>query len=213
MVEIQEELLRIGIPFGEESNRIRCFQPVINIAVTAGLKELTEMNDPAIVDFDAEGPVPEALKDNMSYLNALRSDPVYRARGLVRACRASGQRRDNFEEAVNKFLGDPKQGEIAWHALNTPTLQILQDIRRFLEVAHVVQEIVSAEKTPTLSVVLPMYEQLIIMLKDLAKDLVFIAHGIKATIEKLEEYLAMSCRTKMYSLAMSTMFFSEYMSL
>ncbi|KAJ6509621.1 hypothetical protein DFH09DRAFT_942511, partial [Mycena vulgaris] len=76
------------------------------------------------------------------------------------------------------------------------------DIRRFLQVPHIVQEIVSAEKTPTLSIVLPMYEKLIVMLRDLAKDLDVISHAINATIKKLEEYLGKSRRTKMYALAM-----------
>lgn len=82
------------------------------------------------------------------------------------------------------------------------TLRVLQDIRRFLEIFHLVQEIVSAEKTPTLSVVLPLYEKLIVMLNDLAKELGEISHAIKASVEKLEEYLAVSRCTKIYSLAM-----------
>jgi hypothetical protein len=57
-------------------------------------------------------------------------------------------------------------------------------------VPHIVQEIVSAEKTPTLSVVLPIYEKLIIMLKNLWAQLPEIAHTITASVEKLEEYLA-----------------------
>jgi hypothetical protein len=40
------------------------------------------------------------------------------------------------------------------------------------------------------------------MLNDLAKELGEISHAIKASVEKLEEYLAVSRRTKIYSLAM-----------
>ncbi|KAJ7667875.1 ribonuclease H-like domain-containing protein [Mycena polygramma] len=94
------------------------------------------------------------------------------------------------------------QEEIAHHSFDAVSLRVLQDIRRFLEVFHVVQEIVSAEKTPTLSIVLPMYEKLIIMLNDLAKDLDVISHAIKASVDKLEEYLSLSRRTKIYTLAM-----------
>ncbi|KAJ6614513.1 ribonuclease H-like domain-containing protein, partial [Mycena sp. CBHHK59/15] len=104
--------------------------------------------------------------------------------------------------AVDKFLDDPKQDEISWHRLSPMTLQVLGDIRRFLQVLHLVQEIVSAEKTPTLSYVLPLYEQLIIILKDLAKELPKLSLGINATIRKLEEYFHMSRRTKLYGLAM-----------
>ncbi|KAJ7617525.1 hypothetical protein DFH06DRAFT_1012501 [Mycena polygramma] len=104
--------------------------------------------------------------------------------------------------AVDKFLDDPAQDEISWHRLSPMTLKVLQDIRRLLQIPHVVQEIVSAEKTPTLSVVLPMYEKLILMLKDLRRELDELSIGIDAMIRKLEEYLNMSRRTKVYSLAM-----------
>ncbi|KAJ7790430.1 hypothetical protein B0H14DRAFT_2396434 [Mycena olivaceomarginata] len=104
--------------------------------------------------------------------------------------------------AIDKFLNAPEQEDIAHHSFDAMTLRVLQDIRRFLEIFHLVQEIVSAEKTPTLSVVLPLYEKLIVMLNDLAKELGEISHAIKASVEKLEEYLAVSRRTKIYSLAM-----------
>ncbi|KAJ7930270.1 hypothetical protein B0H13DRAFT_1595504, partial [Mycena leptocephala] len=105
-------------------------------------------------------------------------------------------------QAMDKFLDDPKQDEISWHRLSPITLKVLQDIRRFLQIPHIVQEIVSAEKTPTLSVVLLMYKKLIIMLKDLRNQLDELSLGINATIRKLEEYLNMSRRTKVYGLAM-----------
>lgn len=81
-------------------------------------------------------------------------------------------------------------------------LRVLDDIRTFLRVPHIVQEIVSAEKTPTLSIVLPIYEKLIVMLKNLQAQLPEIAHAIGASVEKLEEYLTYSRRTKIYALAM-----------
>lgn len=85
-------------------------------------------------------------------------------------------------------------------------LQVLGDVRRFLFIPHVVQEIVSAEKTPTLSVVLPLYEKLIIMLRDLKRELPKLAHAISASISKLDEYLGLSRRTKVYALAIGKYF-------
>ncbi|KAJ7190457.1 hypothetical protein GGX14DRAFT_382146, partial [Mycena pura] len=206
-----------------------CFPHVVNIAVKTGLKELIELPDyqPDIVLDNNGNMIPQS------------------ARSLVTACRASGQRRDAFENtikegnkeggfgdprevlrvvgllkvetrwsatflmmdrstwcAVNTFLDDPKQDEISWRRLSAVELKVLEDIRRFLQVPHIVQEIVSAEKTPTLSMVLPMYENLILMLKQLAKELDELSIGINASIRKLEEYLNMSRRTKMYALAM-----------
>ncbi|KAJ7894679.1 ribonuclease H-like domain-containing protein [Mycena olivaceomarginata] len=211
---------------------IRCFPHVINLAVKAGLKEVTEL----------PGYEPDI------YWDALKLDPVAAARKLVTACRASGQRRDTFEDtieqgnaaggfgdppeilrvvgllkdvdtrwsatflmidrlleqyqAVDRFLNAPAQDEIAHHSFDAMTLRVLSDIRRFLEVFHVVQEIVSAQKTPTLSMVLPLYENLIVMLRNLATDLDEISHAIEASIRKLEDYLSLSRRTRMYSLAM-----------
>lgn len=91
------------------------------------------------------------------------------------------------------------------------TLRVLGDIRRVLEVFHVVQEVVSAQKTPTLSMVLPLYENLIVMLKNLATELGEISHAINASIHKLEDYLSFSRRTRIYSLAMGNIiFFQRY---
>ncbi|KAJ7468180.1 hypothetical protein FB451DRAFT_1039951 [Mycena latifolia] len=81
-------------------------------------------------------------------------------------------------------------------------LQVLRDIRQFLQVPHVVQELVSAEKTPTLSIVLPLYERLIIMLRDFKRQLPKLGHAISAAIRKLEEYLALSRRAPIYASAM-----------
>ncbi|KAJ7862365.1 hypothetical protein B0H14DRAFT_2251944, partial [Mycena olivaceomarginata] len=64
-------------------------------------------------------------------------------------------------QAVEKFLDDPIQKQMSWHRLTPATLKTLEDIRQFLQVPHLVQEIVSGEKTPILSYVPPLYGQLI----------------------------------------------------
>jgi hypothetical protein len=201
----------------------------------------------------------------------LKEDVVSAARTLVTACRASGQRQEDFQntisegnetggwgnppkalrnvvllrdvdtrwssifrmidrvlelyevfflylflqeysstlvlQAIEEFLMKPKHQEISHHVLSDMALHVLDDIRTFLHVPHIVQEIVSAEKTLTLSIVLPIYEKLIIMLKNLQAQLPEIAHAINASMEKLEEYLAYSRRTKIYVLAMGISFF------
>ena len=92
------------------------------------------------------------------------------------------------------------------HTFTAIDIQVLCDVREFLYVFHVVQELVSAEKTPMLSIVLPMYEKLIIMLGDLKKKIPELSHAISASISKLEEYLTKSRTSKIYSLAMGTLF-------
>ncbi|KZP07599.1 hypothetical protein FIBSPDRAFT_707160, partial [Athelia psychrophila] len=72
----------------------------------------------------------------------------------------------------------------------------------FLQVPHVVQELVSAEKTPTLSLILPMYEQLIGMLQDLKFELPKLGHAIEAARVKLDEYMEKTRKTPMHVFAM-----------
>ena len=65
------------------------------------------------------------------------------------------------------------------------------------------QELVSAEKTPTLSVVLPLYERLIGMLKKIARIYPKIAHAILFSAEKLDKYMGYSRQSRIYAIAMS----------
>ncbi|KAJ7189942.1 hypothetical protein GGX14DRAFT_382718 [Mycena pura] len=56
--------------------------------------------------------IPQLLRDNVAYWQALFHDPVGSARSLVTACRASGQRRDAFEDTIKEGnkeggFGDP----------------------------------------------------------------------------------------------------------
>lgn len=92
--------------------------------------------------------------------------------------------------------------DLSDYAFTEAQITVLEDIRLFLQVFHYVQELVSAEKTPTLSLVLPLYEILVTMLKDLVLKKPKLAHAVKESIAKLEEYLNISRGTKMYSLAM-----------
>lgn len=93
------------------------------------------------------------------------------------------------------------QEDISYLQLSGLELKVLADIREFLYIPHIVQELVSGQKTPTLSLVLPLYEKLIVALKGLQHQLPNISHAIAASIRKLEEYLTMSRRTKVYALA------------
>jgi hypothetical protein len=95
-----------------------------------------------------------------------------------------------------------EHADIADLVLNDMDLQVLSDIHKFLNVFHTVQQIVSAEKTPTLSIVIPIYEQLISMLTNLKKHIPNLVHAIDASIDKLREYMEKARSTKMYVLAM-----------
>ncbi len=83
----------------------------------------------------------------------------------------------------------PEHSDIADLVLNDMDLQVLSDIRKFLNVFHTAQQIVSAEKTPTLSIMILIYEQLISMLTNLKKHIPNLIHAINAAIDKLKEYM------------------------
>ncbi|KII88822.1 hypothetical protein PLICRDRAFT_110575, partial [Plicaturopsis crispa FD-325 SS-3] len=107
-----------------------------------------------------------------------------------------------LHQAIERYLHD--HTDVDTHALEEKELQVLADILTFLQIPHCVQEIVSAEKTPTLTIVLPLYEKLITVLNALkVHKLPKLSHAISGCVQKLEEYLNLSRRTKMYSLAMS----------
>ncbi|KAH9930790.1 hypothetical protein B0H21DRAFT_677483, partial [Amylocystis lapponica] len=107
--------------------------------------------------------------------------------------------------AIARFLNDLKHDDLHCHALNQKQMQVLDEIHQFLQLPHVVQELLSAEMTPTLSQALPAYEKLLRGLKGMLAPgkLGKLAHGISASIDKLQEYMLHARPTRMYSLAMS----------
>ncbi|EIW78981.1 hypothetical protein CONPUDRAFT_32096, partial [Coniophora puteana RWD-64-598 SS2] len=214
----------------------RCFPHVVNIAVKAGLSQLTQLSV-----FDDED-LQETLNDSV------RTDVVNRCRGLVSAIRKSGRRRDDLQasvDAVNAlvdaetdlidldsaiphlelitdvetrwsstfFLIDRvlhlypaidhylQSHQFVHEGLSPADLRVLADIRTFLVVPHAAQELVSAQKTSTLSVVLPIYEELLDLLHMAAESLPLIAPAINRSIKKLQEYLTLSRKSRLYALA------------
>ncbi|KAG5633596.1 hypothetical protein H0H81_006628, partial [Sphagnurus paluster] len=84
-------------------------------------------------------------------------------------------------------------------------LKTLREIKQFLEIPHAVQELVSAEQTPTLTVALPAYEQLLAMFKLFKNNPLDanIIEAIDASIEKLETCLEKTRNTCVYAIALS----------
>jgi len=82
----------------------------------------------------------------------------------------------------------------------------LVDIHQILQAAHTCQELLSAEKCPTLSVALPIYERLVAHWTALTETIPELAHYIRLGIGKIMEYVAMGRRTRVYALAMSKIY-------
>jgi hypothetical protein len=82
--------------------------------------------------------------------------------------------------------------------------EVLNHIHQILEIPHKCQELLAAEKTPTLSLALPVYEALVLMWKGLAKEIPELSHYIGLGIGKIMEYVSKGRRSRIYALAMST---------
>ncbi|CAE6344915.1 unnamed protein product [Rhizoctonia solani] len=82
--------------------------------------------------------------------------------------------------------------------------EVLQDICSILSVLHHAQELLSAEKTPTLALALPVYEALIDALDNCISESKFpeLSYAIKCAIHKLEAYVAKARNLPVYTLAM-----------
>ena len=115
-------------------------------------------------------------------------------------------------QAIEIFLNKAKQTEIAKHALSITDLEVLRDICKFLEIPHAVQELLSAEKTPTIPMTIPMYESLVEMYKLLQTSQPRLEPAISAAISKIQEYVQKSRKTRVYALAMSAFHFIQAFS-
>jgi hypothetical protein len=60
-------------------------------------------------------------------------------------------------QAINAFIHQPKYRKLTKHELDNVQQKALCNVHEWLRILHSVQELVSAEKTPTLSVVLTAY--------------------------------------------------------
>lgn len=112
--------------------------------------------------------------------------------------------------AINLFLDQERNPT---RMTRDDTLQVFEsnvigDIRFFLSLFNITQEALACEKTPTLPFVLPMFENLIGGLYDLAdSSYAKLMHAIMASIGKLEKYRDECRSSHLYMLAMSMYLF------
>lgn len=109
----------------------------------------------------------------------------------------------NTEQAIRDFLLDLEQSDLQPLLLSELEKGVLYDIVQVLQVAHLSQELLSAERTPTLSMALPVFETLIEKWEGLRSTIPELKHVIDIGISKLEEYVAKTRKTRLYSLSMS----------
>lgn len=106
-------------------------------------------------------------------------------------------------QAVQVFLNQPKHAGLISHLFTEDEFQVLHNIYSIFEVSHAAQELLSAEKTPTLSMALPAFEMLVVSWLHLQKAIPKLAHYIGVGIAKIQEYSEKGQKSRIYTLAMS----------
>ncbi|KAJ3925110.1 MAG: hypothetical protein NXY57DRAFT_907468 [Lentinula lateritia] len=183
MASVGEVLELLNIPFDVIGNRIRCFPHVVNIAVKTGLQHLTTIVN-AAHDKDLEGT--DNFLSARSLITAVRGSGqcCEEFKQIIKNGNISGGWGDFKQQLrvvellkdvdtrwsstflmidrllelwlpVKEFLN--RHPELEKHRLNGKQIEVLLDIQEYLSYAHMVQELLSAQRTPTLSVVLPLY--------------------------------------------------------
>jgi hypothetical protein len=99
------------------------------------------------------------------------------------------------------------------HLFKPKEYEVLHHIHQILEIPHQCQELLSAEKTPTLALALPTYEALVQMWKELAKAIPELSHYINLGIAKIMEYVSKGRWSCIYALTMSESINYRYFSL
>ncbi|KAJ6473957.1 hypothetical protein C8R47DRAFT_1053485 [Mycena vitilis] len=137
------------------------------------------------------------------------SDGVIRVVQLLRDCETRwsstylmSDRLIELYPAVQCFLNHPQQSAIANLLFKPLEYQVLHDIQSILAIPHAAQELLSAEKTPTLSAALPAFELLLDSWINLQQELPMLGHYIGVGITKIQEYVNKGRKTRAYALAM-----------
>ncbi|EDR13320.1 uncharacterized protein LACBIDRAFT_309052 [Laccaria bicolor S238N-H82] len=104
--------------------------------------------------------------------------------------------------AIRSFLLDLLQFDLSSHLLPDNEINVLCHIHQILEIPHTAQELLSGELTPSLSMALPAYEDLLTKWKGLQMTIPELQHYINVRITKLEEYIGRARKTCIYVHAM-----------
>ncbi|KIK87432.1 hypothetical protein PAXRUDRAFT_35370 [Paxillus rubicundulus Ve08.2h10] len=103
--------------------------------------------------------------------------------------------------AVQTFLVFRKESKMQNLQLSQTEFQVINDIWQILLIPHRTQELLSAEKMPTISTTLPAYEVLVEVWQRLCLQLWELSHYIGVGISKINEYVQAGCKSHIYALA------------
>lgn len=101
MTEVLQGLLaKRDIDFDHRDRRIRCLPHILNICSGHVVDALTDQELIEIAGSRFSALINDLDDDGETYQEALESDPISLSRGVVHVLRASGQRRDQFEDYI-----------------------------------------------------------------------------------------------------------------
>lgn len=112
-------------------------------------------------------------------------------------------------QAVRKFLNRPKQSEAKLNELilDRKGEVLLKQIHETTHMPHLAQEVLSSQRTPTLSFSLPLYTAIIEQWTDLKCQYPLLSPHIQLGIDKIEDYVGHSRKTRIYALAIGNSIF------
>lgn len=131
MKELEQHLRKRDIPFDHLQNRVMCFPHLINICVKSvlggyGTAGYTGTNKTSKDEESDEESGNESDED--SGQNAKKRDAVAAGRKIVRVMRASGQRRDHFEDLIR--TGNAKNFfKVDRKVVRVRSVQLLHDVK------------------------------------------------------------------------------------
>ncbi|OAX31001.1 hypothetical protein K503DRAFT_134938 [Rhizopogon vinicolor AM-OR11-026] len=108
---------------------------------------------------------------------------------------------NSWSNAIQPFLLETQNTDIADLSMDVKDTDVLREIHQIIEVPHIAQEIISSERTPTLSMALPAYESLTSKWTQLQSTIWELSYYIGVGLDKLRQYINEGRKTRIYALS------------
>jgi hypothetical protein len=123
MDEIEKRLQARDIEFDALDRKVMCFPHAVNLSSGRVIEGLTKVLD----DYPDDWEPPAIMSTNQSYADAVARDPIALGRAVVRAIRASGSRREAFDDVI--VTGNAKNWfKDGGETIQVKPLQLLRDV-------------------------------------------------------------------------------------
>ncbi|KAG8821310.1 hypothetical protein FRC17_009861 [Serendipita sp. 399] len=105
--------------------------------------------------------------------------------------------------AIDSWLGRADQSDLRKYRLERREVTVLEEVKQFLGHFHDFQQLLSAEQTPTIQLVIPAFESLISNLHESRQKQLDFSHAYSIALLKLTEYKQKCLMNPVYTLAMA----------